>query len=74
MGEGLITPWLAEFRELTSGNAATSLEYGRSQREDVTQVKECGDIWTKKWWQRVWSKQCAAFSYTTPQPLILNLV
>lgn len=30
--------------ELTSGNAATSLEYGRSQWEDVTQVKECGDI------------------------------
>lgn len=39
-------------RELTSGKAATSLEYGRSQCEDVTQVRECGDICDRHGWER----------------------
>lgn len=54
-----------QLRELTSGNAATSLEYGRSQWEDVTQVRGCGDIWTEMW-QRVRSTMYCLLPHLTP--------
>ena len=51
---------------LTSGNAATSLEYGRSQWEDVTQVKECGDIWDRDNGQERGQSRCL------PSPLFIT--